>query len=348
MRELERRHWEHPHHVAIQSLVWAGDDLVDWVGGGYRFHPDGSVSSNVVNYAYTFDRAVGSPNGTYAVIFTERGTKGLVLKDEFPGSTDWRHLGARILRQINRDFYHANHYDYPVALGRLWDGRDILVHCPDSYTHLEIEEVDSGRRLTAREPHQADFFHSRLQISADGHYLLSAGWVWQPLDVLLVFDLQAVLSDPTTLDGHGVMDPTACAAEVEFAAFDGNHHLLVMGSAEAEQFDDDPEALGQSQLGRWSLEYGRWETRVSLAEPVGILMPMGTHAIGFYEHPKLIDVTTGDISHRWTDLRTGRHGGSYGVVPPQGENATPPLALDPLKSRFAVADATGVAAIQLG
>jgi hypothetical protein len=217
--------------TGVRSLVWVGDDLVDWVGGGYRFHPDGSASSNTVNYAYAFDRAVGSPSGTYAVIYAERGTKGLVLKDEFPKSTDWRHSGAKILRQIDRDFYHANHYDYAVALGRLRDGREILVHCPESYTHPHIDKVESGRRLSIREYRRADFFHSRLQISPDGRYLLSAGWVWHPVNMLMVFDLEAALEDATTLDGRGVMDPYACVAEVEFAAFDGSQHVLVMWAA---------------------------------------------------------------------------------------------------------------------
>ena len=344
MRELARWHWEHPRHVAVRSLVWAGDDLVDWVGGGYRFHPDGSVSSNVVNYAYAFDRAVGSPSGTYSVIYAERGTKGLVLKDEFPGSTDWHHRGAKILRQIDRDFYHAHHYDYPVALGRLPDGREILVHCPESYTHLQIEEVESGHRLSVREPQRADFFHSRLQISADGRYLLSAGWVWHPVDMLLVFDLQAALRDPATLDGRGVMNPYACVAEVEFAAFDGNDHVLVMGSSDGEPIDDDPNALGPGQLGRWSLRDTHWETRVTLAEPAGILMPMGAHAIGFYEHPKLIDTRTGQIVHRWPEISSGSQNSS--IV--WGIDKVPPIALDPAQRRFAVAGEESITVVQLG
>jgi len=87
---------------------------------------------------------------------------------------------------------------------------------------------------------------------------------------------------------------------------------------------------------------------VNLAEPAGILRPLGTHAISFYDHPKLIDVTTGEVVHRWTEFRTGRHRSSCGLTPLQGHDATPPPALDPLRSRFAVADATGITAIQLG
>jgi hypothetical protein len=134
---------------------------------------------------------------------------------------------------------------------------------------------------------------------------------------------------------------------VEFATFDGSAQLLVMGSIEEAVLGDDPAALGPGELGRWSLLDARWESR-SLAEPAGIMMPMATHAVSFYEHPKLIEIATGKAVHRWTELRTGRHRRSFGVQPAKGDDATPALALDPLRRRFAVADATGVTAIQLG
>src|SRR4051794_33065179 len=98
MRELGRTRWEHPRQswqAPARSLVWAGDDLVDWVGGGFRFHPDGSVSTDIVNYAYVFDRAVGSPSGTYAVIYVERGTKGLVLRTPSLGAESGRRRRAQ-------------------------------------------------------------------------------------------------------------------------------------------------------------------------------------------------------------------------------------------------------------
>jgi hypothetical protein len=192
---------------------------------GYRFHPDGSASSNTVNYAYAFDRAVGSPSGTYAVIYAERGTKGLVLGCQFEST------GA-----------------------------------PTSSTPVR-------RSLT------------------DGRYLLSAGWAWHPLNMLMVFDLEAALEDATTLDGRGVMDPYACVGEVEFAAFDGSQHVLVMWAAlMASQLARTRRCGGPGQLGRWSLPQSRWETRVPLTEPAGILMPLGPYVVSFYHHPKLIVV----------------------------------------------------------
>ena len=82
----------------------------------------------------------------------------------------------------------------------------MIAHCPDEYNRIEIEEVESGRRLTARDSDSADFFHSRLQISSDGRYLLSAGWVWHPWSSLKLFDLTQAIRDPQTLDGPGLIE----------------------------------------------------------------------------------------------------------------------------------------------
>jgi hypothetical protein len=41
-----------------QSLVWDGDDLVDVVGGGRRWGPDGMEQSGPVVRRFPFDRSV--------------------------------------------------------------------------------------------------------------------------------------------------------------------------------------------------------------------------------------------------------------------------------------------------
>ena len=111
------------------------------------------------------------------MLYTEGGTKGLVRE------------AGRVLREINRSYYHANDHEHPIAPGRVPDGREVLVHCPDHYTKLELEELASGRRLTERLGRGADVFHSRLSLSPDGQRLLSGGWVWHPVTVVEVVDL---------------------------------------------------------------------------------------------------------------------------------------------------------------
>ena len=99
----------------LRSVLWLEDCLVDWVGGGRFVGLDGSEHSASVYYAYRFDAAVHSSCGTYAVIYERFGTKGLVLKD------------GRGLREINRSYYHAHVYEYPVAIFQSSDWSSIVL-----------------------------------------------------------------------------------------------------------------------------------------------------------------------------------------------------------------------------
>jgi hypothetical protein len=41
-----------------------------------------------------------------------------------------------------------------------------------------------------------DFFHSRLAVSPDGRFLLSAGWVWHPLSLAEIYELPRCWNSP--------------------------------------------------------------------------------------------------------------------------------------------------------
>src|SRR5512143_298227 len=143
----------------IESLGWDGDTLVDWVAGGHRYYLDGHNVRRPVGYPFTFDAAAISPSGEYAVIYMRRGTKGLLL-----------HRGE-IVREINRSYYFADAYEYPVVLFRLRNGQEVLAHCPEQYCQIEIEELDTAKRLTQLDTRQPDdFFFSRLAASANGDF----------------------------------------------------------------------------------------------------------------------------------------------------------------------------------
>ena len=88
----------------VRSLTWSKNELIDWVAGGSRYRLDGSAFDSRICYAYRFDAAVASPNGQFAVIYERLGTKGLVLHE------------GKVLREINRSFYHADVYEYPICL----------------------------------------------------------------------------------------------------------------------------------------------------------------------------------------------------------------------------------------
>ena len=60
----------------IRSLCWRGDQLIDWVGGGRVFAADGTEQPSNGRYAYGFDAATASPDGSFAVIYKKSARKG--------------------------------------------------------------------------------------------------------------------------------------------------------------------------------------------------------------------------------------------------------------------------------
>ncbi|MBV9946713.1 MAG: hypothetical protein JOZ69_07690 [Myxococcales bacterium] len=94
----------------VRSLCFHGDQLVDWVGGARVFDLDGTDHGRRVNFAYRFDQAISSPDGRFTVIYERLGTKALLLER------------GRLVRELNRSFYCADAFEYPVHLFRLADG----------------------------------------------------------------------------------------------------------------------------------------------------------------------------------------------------------------------------------
>jgi hypothetical protein len=314
----------------IRSLVWEGDDLIDWVGGGQRHGLNGEVMERHVRYAYPFDAATSLPGSGFAVIYTRLGTKGLVLRD-----------GA-VVREINRSFYHADRYEYPIALFRLPCGRPVLAHCPHDYCRLEIEDLASGEILTQsdrRDP--GDFFHSRLAASADGRHLLSAGWVWHPVDAVHVYDVEAALANPTHLDGRGI-GIDAWGDDSCNAVFSG-YDRLVVGVA----MDEDREAdAGGFEVRLFDLQRPGLPTVVRGAEEMGTLMPIGSdHLLGLYRYPRLVDIHTGLEVHRWPHINSGNQTSSILM---SSSSFIPPIAWDPASQRCAIADDSGITVLQFG
>jgi hypothetical protein len=306
---------------SVRSLCWERDELIDWVSGGIRYRLDKTSSDPRVNYAYRFDKAVASSDGTYAVIYEQLGTKGLILKE------------GCILREINRSFYWASVYEYPVTVFRLLDGRFVLAHCPDDYRKIEIEELETGARLTSRETKPVDFFHSRLEVSPSGRFLLSAGWILHPLNDIQIFDVESAISNPGLLDQSWNRNMPEDLWEIHAATFDGDDRIVFT----AETYEEE------NFIGVYSVLENRVLSYSPLEEIAGTLMSAGTHVIGFFGHPKMIDPWTGKVVKRWADFNTGEQNSCiiHHIDKP------PPLALDPKNKRFAVAGLDAITVLQL-
>ncbi|MFD4554785.1 hypothetical protein ACFWP5_10770 [Streptomyces sp. NPDC058469] len=316
-----------------QSLAWDGDDLVDVVGGR-RWGPDRVERHVSVDHGFSFDRSVSSPSGRFTVVYDERGTEALLLE------------GDRPVRELERDNDHAEDFDYPVALGVLWDGREVLVHCPDEYDVLEIEDAETGERLTGGDRTRNDVFHSRPAVSPGGTHLLSAGWVWHPYGIVEVFDLDRALTDPAVLDGRGVLSlyPGNSSEVISACWLDGDRVAVATG----EEFVDEEETaeaadLGRRQLGVWSLSEKRWVHRNRVDFHIGTLIPRGDTVVSLYGHPRLIDVTTGASMMEWPTVEVPSREGSYGIT----HIPTPVAALHPDGNRLAVAQPDSIAIIAL-
>jgi len=320
-----------PVTAAPKALVWQGDELVS--GCGRRWSRDGVERKVDFAWSFPFDAGITSASGPYSAVYQERGTQGVLLELE------------RVVRELNRSDYQAPNFDYPLALGGLGDGREVVVHCPDEYNVLQIEDAVSGERLTAGSREPQDVFHSRLSLSPDGRYLLAVGWFWHPFGIAMVYDTALALSDPSTLDGEGLL-PTAAVMNGEVTAgcwLDVDRLVLATG-AEGGSSGEEP-ALPPCHLGVWSVSEGRWLHRspIADAEPGVLLLPRGDHVISLLGHPRLLDTATGRLLAEWPEVGVPVKATCFGAshVP------SPVAALHPDGTLLAVAQAESIALITL-
>jgi len=202
---------------AANTLLWDGDDLVD-VTTGVRVLKDGSVSPATVFAAYPFDRAIGLRHQgiLWSIAYANRQTKALLLKD------------GQIHRELNRSFYFAHAYDYPVALAVDSAGSVVLIHCPCSFDVLVVEDAETALTLATRKTAEMEF-HSRLAVSQDGRHLIDAGWFWHPLGGAWLCDLSALLSQEQTSRSETSF---SLGAEIDSAVFLDNANVVVSSTDE--------------------------------------------------------------------------------------------------------------------
>jgi hypothetical protein len=320
-----------PVKATPKALVWQGDELVSECGR--HWGRDGVERKAVFAWSFPFDAGITSASGRYSAVYQERGTKGVLLERE------------RLVRELNRSYYQARNSDYPLALGTLGDGREVVVHCPDEYNVLQIEDAASGERLTAGSREPQDVFHSRLSLSPDGRYLLAVGWFWHPFGIAMVYDTALALTDPATLDGEGLL-PSAAVTSGEVTAgcwLDVDRLVLATG---AEGWSEEEEsALPPRHLGVWSVSEERWLHRnpIADAEPGVLLLPRGDHVISLLGHPRLLDTATGRLVAEWPEVGVPAKATCFGVshVP------SPVAALHPDGTRLAIAQSESIALITL-
>lgn len=324
----------------VGSLTWCGDMLVDWVRGGRVFYLDGRCEDPHVAWGFPFDAACATTNGRFAVVYQRLGTKALLLRE------------GKILRELNRSYYCAHAYEHPVCIWQAPDGRTLVAHCPEAYRQIDIDDAETGIRLTKGARSPQDFFHSRLMVNANSTRLLSAGWVWHPWNGVVYYEIADVLRDPTHLDNtadHAPGSLDVCLAEEASACWQTTERVLLGASSE----EEDPQNERARQIGEprlhtggiavYDVASGKYTRSVVLGEPPGIMMPVGDlHAVCFYRHPKLVSLDSGEVVAEWEDLDTGQQVGS--II---SDAKLPPLAIDVQHQRFAVAGPKKITVVQI-
>ena len=97
------------------------------------------------------------------------------------------------------DYYCADVYEYPAAFYET-AGRTYLIHCPLKYCRLDFEDIRNRRDYHhACRTKSARFLVAKLEISPGGHFLISKGWVWHPLDGS-AYNIQDCFKNPLLLD----------------------------------------------------------------------------------------------------------------------------------------------------
>lgn len=302
------------------SLHWYNGGLMDWVSG-ILYKLNGEQQHSGYCIGGPFDAVRQSSDSVYAVVFERLGTKGLVLKH------------GKIIREINRSYYCAEAYEYPIEIIKLPEGHAI-VHCPEKYNLIEIELIESGKKITKTEGRNpADCFHSRLQVNPSNTQLLNAGWVWHPYGVLELYDLKDAIGDNGRFDNFSSHLPIR--GEVGSAAF-LNDDLFVVGTTNEGSLDDGTPVgndLGSNQIGLFSISENRFVKVCSVDRTTGTLVPMNTDCVlDLYQHPKVIDINSGVILESVTDIESGKQD----MAITHRSDMIPPLAISLTERKIAI------------
>lgn len=277
----------------IHTMSWLNDGIIDWAQGGMFYGLDGSTAQKgQYHFSFNFDRSITSHDGQYAFIYQNRGTKGLLLKN------------GEKLREINRSYYHAATYEYPAAFYTSPGGITYLIHCPIEYCRLDLEEVESGKIVTdIPDRNPVDIFHSRLEVSPDSKFLMVRGWVWHPLDVLFVYDLDACLQNPMLLD-KPMINLGNSVDESSIGAFINNDQILT--ESPYSEDDEDEADKTKYQLSVWDFKKQTIIHRLNVSGTFGNIVAIHDNlAWDFFQHPKIIELQTGEIVDQLEELSTG-------------------------------------------
>lgn len=131
-------------------------------------------------------------------------------------------ISDRQVLKFAREDYHCDVSSYSAGFLE-HNGRVLLIH-QTQWNRLDITDLETEELLTKREiiyqesgetetnkwgmfpkmeaKNYIDYFHSLLHISPDGKHFLSNGWIWQPSDNIMCFEIERFLKEYETCGEH--------------------------------------------------------------------------------------------------------------------------------------------------
>src|SRR5262249_15976399 len=150
-----------------------------------------------------------------------------------------------------------------------------------------------------------------------------------------------------TLDGEEGFPGPRGITQIGSAAWVSDRRVILGGSSDHEEPEDELRKgprVRRNGIATYDIEERRYLQDPVLDGPPGARRPLGQeHVVVFYRHPRLISLRTGRVLHTFDDLDTGLQDG---CIAADGEQRTPPMALDQQKGRFAVAQGKRVVVVQ--
>ena len=283
-----------PIDAKPESLHWRDGQLVDWVDGGTIYDLGGKVTPSYTSYGYPFDAATQSADGVFVFVYERLGTQGILLKN------------GQIIRELHRSHYHAKRTHYPIAFFKLPSGEDAIIHCPNEYCMLEVELVESGKKITAAEGRDpVDMFYAFLEVNEANTHLISNGWVWHPFEVVDIYDINKGLQDNAHFDQSMMFNTQVDTYEIEgeviFAEFLTNDLVLMATIAGGGEYGEeelaDLKTLYGGEIALFSISRQQFVKKIAPDNFSGWLVPINkTYVLDCNEEACLYNLDTGEVT----------------------------------------------------
>lgn len=150
-----------------------------------------------------------SPRGEFAAVVNTHGQYGAVLELATGKMT------MRLVRDDDDpDSPELTNSDLSVAFFES-AGRLLLIHATQWF-RLDTSDPQTGELLTSRDlggPHSLDYCHCQLVVSPSGAWVAEDGWIWHPMGMVAVWNLQQWLHDNVWESEDGSTRKVLCARE---------------------------------------------------------------------------------------------------------------------------------------